>query len=181
MKMMGTNDPRIIEKPEKDEYPDYGDAYLQLIPDDGRLLNHLARSFESTRDLFLSLPEEKLLHRYRPDKWSLKEILVHIVDNEWIFCYRALRFARNDKTELPGVDENYHTKYSEADKKNFDRIIEEYETVRKASLSLFKGFSAEALRRTGTASGNRVSVRALGYLMLGHEMHHVNVIKEKYL
>jgi hypothetical protein len=95
---------RIIEKPKDGEFPLYAIMYIKLLPDDGLLLNHLKENFDKTKEFILSLPEEKLTYRYAKNKWTIKEILVHNIDDERIYAYRALCFARNDKTELPGFE-----------------------------------------------------------------------------
>src|SRR6202023_1482918 len=110
----GGDDVRIIPNPEAGEYPPSASMYIDLLPRDGRLLEHLARAREATTELVLALPEEKLLHRYAPGKWTIKEILVHIVDDERIYSYRALRFAREDPTPLPGFEQDPFAASSQA-------------------------------------------------------------------
>jgi uncharacterized damage-inducible protein DinB len=172
---------RIIEKPKKGEYPEYASMYINLIPDDGRLLNHLWKNFEFTKKLIQSLPPEKLLHRYAEGKWTIKEILVHIMDDERIYAYRALRFARNDKTELPGFEQDPFAFYSNANERSIESMNEEYEAVRLSTITLFDSLSDEALLRSGVANKNESTVRALGYHIAGHELHHINIIRNKYL
>jgi uncharacterized damage-inducible protein DinB len=170
-----------ISKPTPGEYAPYTIMYIGLLPDDGLLLQHLQTNFEMVKQMISSLPEEKLLHRYEAGKWSIKEILVHITDDERIYAYRSLCFARNDKTSLPGFEQDDYTLYSRADERSIENIMEEYETVRKATITLFNGMNDEMLLRTGVANGNTSSVRALAYHIAGHELHHINFIKEKYL
>ena len=172
---------RKIEKPKEGEFPSYASMYINLLPGDGLLLKHLKENFEKTRDLVLSIPEEKLLYRYDKDKWSMKEILVHIIDDERIYAYRALRFARNDKTALPGFEQDEYTFYSNANNRSIVNILTEYEAVRNATIALYEGFDEAALTRAGIANNNKVTVRALAYHIAGHELHHINIIKEKYL
>lgn len=170
-----------IQKPKPGEYPPYAAMYIDLLPDDDLVLQHLEENFRTTKEFILSLPEEKLLYRYAPGKWTIKEILVHIIDDERIYAYRALRFARNDKTELPGFEQNDFTLNSYADERDLDNIFEEYEAVRKATIALFNGLNNETLTKQGTADGNKATVRALAYHIAGHELHHINIIKQKYL
>jgi uncharacterized damage-inducible protein DinB len=129
------------------------------------------------------LPEEKLFYRYEPGKWSIKEILVHITDDERIYAYRALRFARNEKLKLPGFDQDAYTLYSEADKRDLGNIFDEYEAVRNATITLFNGLPENSLDRMGygTATAADATARALLYHIAGHELHHINIIKERYL
>lgn len=172
---------RKIEKPERGEYPVYAAMYIDLLPDDGLVLKHLEDNFKATKELIHSLAEEKLLYRYAPGKWTIKEILVHIIDDERIYSYRALRFARNDKTTLPGFEQDNFASNSNANKRDLKNIFEEYEAVRKATIALFNGLNDESLTRGGTADGSQTTVRALAYHIAGHELHHIRFIKEKYL
>jgi len=170
-----------IEKPRPGEYPDYANMYMKLVPDDGLLLKHLEDNFEAVNMLIRSLPSEKLLHRYASDKWTIKETLVHIIDDERIYSYRALCFARNDKTALPGFEQDDYVTFSNANARSIDNILHEYETVRQSTIALYDGFDDAALLRAGVANNNTTTVRALGYHIAGHELHHVNIIKERYL
>ena len=131
------------------------------------------------KELIHSLSEEKLLYRYAPGKWTIKEILVHIIDDERIYSYRALRFARNDRTELPGFEQDDYTAESNANERSLDSIFEEYEAVRKATIALFNGLDNEALLRRGKADGNEDTVRALAYHIAGHELHHIHFVRNK--
>ena len=173
--------PERIEKPSAGEFPPYAIMYIKLLPNDGLLLKHLADNLEMVKSFVSSLPEEKLLHRYAPGKWTIKEILVHIIDDERIYAYRALCFARNDKTELPGFEQDEYTLYSNANDRSIENIMQEYEAVRRATIALYKGLDKTALMREGIANENKATVRALGYHIAGHELHHINIIKEKYL
>jgi uncharacterized damage-inducible protein DinB len=114
-------------------------------------------------------------------KWSIKEIMVHITDDERIYGYRALRFARNDHTPLPGFEQDGYIAFAGANNRSITDIMEEYEAVRRSTIALFNGLDEEALRRSGVANDSKVTVRALGYHIAGHEMHHINIIKEQYL
>jgi uncharacterized damage-inducible protein DinB len=172
---------RRIDKPAAGEYAPYTIIYIGLLPDDGLILRHLKNNLAATRDFILSLPAEKLAHRYAEGKWTIKEILAHVVDDERIYAYRALRFARNDKTELPGFEQDEYARYSGANEREVRDILDELTTVRKATISLFNSFDERALLRSGVASGNPMSVRAIAYHIAGHELRHVNVIKERYL
>jgi uncharacterized damage-inducible protein DinB len=174
---------RIIQPPKPGDYPPYADMYMKLIPTDGMVLKYLQNNFYRMKELIYSLPESTLYHRYAPGKWSIKETLVHIIDDERIFAYRALRFARNEQQNLIGFDQNSYAKYSGADKRPLDNIFEEYEAVRLATVALFNGLPGEAFDRKGHGTGtfNDATVRALAYHIAGHEMHHYFLIKNKYL
>jgi len=174
---------KIIPKAKKGDYPDYAEMYMKLLPDDGLILQHLKDNFRMVKAFIYSLPPEKLLHRYAKNKWSIKEILVHIVDDERIFAYRALRFARNEQLNLVGFDQDAYALYSEADKRDLDNIFEEYEAVRNSTIALFNGLPDASFDRMGhgTGTANDATVRALAYHIAGHELHHINFIKNNYL
>lgn len=128
-----------------------------------------------------NLPEEKLTYRYAEGKWTIKELIQHITDAERILSYRALRFSRNDTTDLPGFDEDLYVDNSNGNERSIEDLLKEFKLVRKATLSLFKSFSVEMLKKTGTINGEDMSVRALGFIIAGHQTHHLKIIKEKYL
>jgi len=174
---------RTILKPLEGEYPPYAIMYIKLLPDDGMVLQHLWDNFIAVKKLIYNLPEQRLYHRYAEGKWSIKEVLVHIVDDERIFAYRALRFARNEQMNLIGFDQDEYARYSRADERDVDNIFEEYEAVRKSTIALFNGLPEDAFMRIGKGTGtfNNASVRALAYHIAGHEMHHFNLIRELYL
>jgi uncharacterized damage-inducible protein DinB len=170
-----------IKKPEEGEYAPYTIMYIGLLPDDGLVLKHLKENLKATKELVLSLPEEKLSYRYAEGKWTIKEILVHLIDDERIYAYRALRFARNDPTELPGFEQDDYAASSNANARSVRHILKEFTAVRRATISLFEGFDNRALVRAGVADGKIMSVRAAAYHIAGHEMRHVNIIRERYL
>ena len=172
---------RSIAKPQEGEFPPYANMYIKLLPDDGLLLKHLRDNFIAMKQLIFSLPQEKLNYRYAQNKWTIKEILVHIIDDERIYAYRALCFARNDKTELPGFEQDDYALHSRANERSLENILEEYEAVRNATIALFNGLPEDSLLRMGTANNNKATVRAMAYHIAGHELHHMNIIKEKYL
>jgi len=117
---------------------------------------------------------------YAQGKWSIPQIIEHITDTERIFQYRALRFVRQDKTDLSGFDENIYAAVSKANDRRIEELLEEYRVVRHSSFLLFKNLDTDQLQFTGKANGNEVSVLALGFMMIGHSVHHFNVIKERY-
>ncbi len=170
----------IITPPAPAEYTGYMANYIKQAQADD-LIEGLTASYVFITGLVQGLTEEQLLYRYEPGKWSIKEVLVHMMDAERIFSYRALRFARQDKTELPGFEENQYAKASKADARDINSIVAEYTSLRTATIELFKSFDEEALQQKGVASGLEVSVRALGYIILGHEVHHQKIIRERYL
>ncbi|MBI3125586.1 MAG: DinB family protein [Ignavibacteriales bacterium] len=172
---------RIIPKPQPGEYDPYAIMYIKLLPDDGLILKHLEENGITARQFFLSIPPKQLEYRYAPDKWTIKEILLHMTDDERIYVYRALRFARADTTLLNGFDQELYALQSKANERTIEDLVEEFFTVRKATLSFFAHIPEEALIRGGIANNHYITVRALLYHLAGHELHHINVIKEKYL
>ena len=172
---------RKILKPLPTEYPDYAEMYIKLLPNDGQILKHLKENGKDTEKFFLAVPKNKLEFKYKTGKWTIKEILLHIIDDERIYSYRALRFARGDKTSLPGFDQEPYAINSEANERTIESLVKEFNTVRKATISLFTNLPDELLLRRGKANGYFVTVRALLYHLAGHELHHKNIIKAKYL
>jgi uncharacterized damage-inducible protein DinB len=172
---------RKIEKPQPGEYAAYASMYVDLTPDDGPILIFLERNAEILANLYRSLPEERLLYRYAPGKWTMKEILNHLIDDERIYAYRTLRFARNDRAELPGFDQDLYARESQANGREIEDMLEEYADVRRSSIALFNTFSDAMLLRQGTADGHSVTVRGLIYHLAGHEQRHLNIIRERYL
>ena len=172
---------RLIPKPEEGEYAPYTMMYIGLLPDDGRVLDHMQGNLENTIAFIRSFPTEKLTYRITIGEWTIKEILVHIIDDERIYCYRALRFARNDQNELPGFEQDDYVPYSRANERDLDEILAEFRVVRAGTLALFNSLDDDALMRQGIGSGHVMSVRAAAYHIAGHELHHVNSIKENYL
>ena len=170
-----------IQKPAAEEYPSYAEMYIGLLPDDGLILQHLQTNFVNVKALIATLSPEQLNYAYQPGKWTIKEILTHIIDDERIYSYRALCFARNDHTALPGFDQEDYSDNSETDQRDIANIMQEYEAVRYATIALFNGLSDAALKRYGTANDNKATARALCYHIAGHELHHINFIKAFYL
>jgi uncharacterized damage-inducible protein DinB len=170
-----------IEKPNPDEFAPYANQYIGLLPDDGLVLEHLRTNAAAARELLSPLSEEKLRFRYAEGKWTIKEILQHITDDERIFAYRALRFARGDATELPGFDQDEYARSSAANARSIESLLDEFDTVREGTISLFEGLAEETHLRSGIASGNVMSVRAIAYHIAGHELRHLDIIRERYI
>lgn len=166
----------------KTEYSPYFEQYIQLVSDNEKsILDYLFDSQKDFEKTLRKLPKEKGNFSYAEGKWTLKDLIQHIIDTERIFCYRALSIARNDTTELPGFDQDVFVNNCDSNSRDYYELLDEMETLRKSTIQLFKSFSDEALLRTGIASGNKISVRALGYLFSGHQTHHLNAVKERYL
>ena len=170
---------RFISRPEPGEYAPYTVEYFDLVPGDD-VLAHMSTCLASTVAFFRSMPEEVLAVPHRSGEWTVKEILQHITDDERIYAYRVLRFARNDPVELPGFDPDVVAAHSGANDRSLDSLLDEYVTVRESTLSLFEGFPEEALTRIGIANGNPMSVRAGALHIAGHELHHLDSITVNY-
>jgi len=170
-----------ISRPEENEYSPSAKRYIDLVPQDGKVLQHLASSIEAVKQLVLAIPHEKLTYRFAEGEWTVKEILVHIMDTERILAYRVLRFARNDPTDLTPYDQESFVAASGANDRELGEVLNEYAAIRNATLALFFSLHKDALTRAGIVNGKRVSVRGLAYMILGHEMHHLESIRENYI
>jgi len=166
------------ERPDKSEYDPYFERYVDKVGDDGSEV--VLRSSEFF-NLFSGLSESQWNYSYAPGKWTLKEVLVHVMDTERIFAYRALRISRNDVTPLAGFEQDGYVENSKAAERTSESLLSEYKSVRAATLSLLESLDDEAVSRKGIASGAPISVRALAYMIAGHELHHKNIVLDKYL
>lgn len=169
-----------IPRPSADEFAPYYGRYINAVPD-GDVLALLERQIGETLALLRTIPEARGSHRYAPGKWSIKEVLGHMADTERVFAYRALRFARGDRTPLPGFEQNDWVPFSNADARPLGELAEELRLVRGATVALFRGLDDAALARRGTASGVEFTTRALAWIIAGHERHHLRVLGERYL
>ena len=168
-------------RPEPTEYASYYEKYISRVPDDADLIETLERQGAETLALLRALPEERGGHRYEPGKWSVKQVVGHISDAERIFSYRALSIARGDSAPLPGMEQEVWMAGVDFDARTLSDLLEEFAAVRASTLHLLRHLSPEAWARRGTASDNEVTVRALAYIIAGHEAHHVGILKERYL
>jgi hypothetical protein len=169
-----------ISKPAETEYLPYYGRYISLVPD-GDILSVLDKQSEATLALLRGIPESQAGWRYAPDKWSIKELVGHLLDTERIFAYRALRFARNDRTPVPGYEQDDYIREASFDECLLAALAAEFESVRHSTLFLFKHLSEAAWTRRGMANDSEVSVRALAYIIAGHELHHREILRSKYL
>ena len=160
--------------------PEYYYKYINLVNE-----NDLDQAFQKHQtDLIATLsevPADKWDYSYAEGKWTIKEVVQHIIDGERIFCYRALCFARKDKTSLPGFDENTYAAASKSDKRTKEDLIEELQTAQKSSARLFHSFDEEQLNESGVANDKSVYVKGIGYIIIGHALHHKNILLERYL
>lgn len=164
-----------------EEYHPFYKTYINLIPESVNLIDGFETGFKNVESFFKAIPKEKLDYKYADDKWTIKEVFQHIIDTERIFMHRCLRIARHDKTALAGFEQNDYILPSKANSKSMESLLEEYRTTRQYSIVLLKSFSDEDLKCIGKASGNIMSARSAAFSTIGHEIHHVNIIKARYL
>ncbi len=168
-----------LVRPEASEYAGYYGTYISVVPGSD-VIGAMEAQRLQTMQLFAGRSERDGNFRYGPDKWTVKEVVGHLADSERIFTYRALRIARGDKTPLPGFEQNDYVRNGGFGARTLANLAEEFALVRSASLAMFRSFAEEAWPRMGTASENPVSVRALAFIVAGHELHHRRILEERY-
>lgn len=169
-----------IAKPTYTEHAMYYEQYIQKIDESKSILDQLKETSKWLETILLTFSDEELCKPYAEGKWSLKDLLVHIIDCERVFVYRAMRFARNDKSSLPFFDENEFAKEAQANKIPIKKLLKEYKTTRQATIAFFNNLPLNVMKRAGIASSFTMSVRACAWIICGHEQHHISVMKEKY-
>lgn len=169
-----------IPRPEHEEATSYFFRYIDQV-EGNDALSALQQQYFTALNFYKDLPSEKWDYRYEEGKWSIKQLLLHVLDAERIFAYRALRIARGDKTPMAGFNENNYADISGADQRSALSLIEEYKTVRLATYSLFENLPKDQLNNLGMANDASVSCRALAWMIAGHEKHHLTIIRERYL
>ncbi len=166
-------------RPSKDEHAEYYSGYVDLV--DERPILNVLEDLVASRSVLSDVPPEKEVFRYQAGKWSIRELVGHLIDTERVMSNRAFAFARGDGAEIAGMDQDEYVSNAGHDDIPLSELIEEFEAVRRSSLYLFKNLSENAWSRSGVASGSPVTVRALAYIIAGHEMHHMGILKERYL
>jgi hypothetical protein len=170
-----------MNRPNENEYTSYYGYYINLVPE-GDIIELMRSSHQETQTILQQIPPSMGNFRYAPEKWSIKELIQHMIDTERIMNYRALRFARKDKTELSGFEQDdYVSVLEETERFPLSVFVEDWEILRENTLRLFKRFNDEESMRTGRANNAIFSVRALAYINVGHEIHHRKVLVERYL
>jgi len=169
-----------MRRPEPSESAQYYHGYINLIPGDN-IIEALQKQLPETQSFLESISEEKSLSSYAPEKWTIRQVLNHVNDGERIFLYRLLWFARGFQDPLPSFDQNFSIAAAAANDVSWKDQVEEFRTIRLGTLSLLKNLPTAAWDKTGIASDNPFTVRALAYIIAGHVTHHVNVVKERYL
>jgi hypothetical protein len=169
-----------LPPPQPDEYAPFYASYVAQATAAGA---DVIAVLESQRSLIAALgrlPETVAAKRYQPDKWSVKEIVGHLADGERVFCYRAMRFARGDATPVAGFDEKAYTPAARYDRRTIAQVADELAAVHEASIALFRTFDAEEGARWGLANGGKISVRAMAWIVAGHVLHHVDMLRDRY-
>lgn len=169
----------FARRPGPGDYPAVYRTYVETVPD-GDVLDTLERQGADTAALLRSVPVRLEEHRYAPDRWSVREVVAHVIDAERLFTFRALHVARGDPAPLPGMDQDVWARSSNAAVRPLSELVEELEAVRRATVLLFRGMDDRALRRTGVANDTPLVVWTVPWVVAGHERHHVNVLRERY-
>jgi uncharacterized damage-inducible protein DinB len=167
--------------PQPDEYAPFYANYVNKATAQGNILETLERLKDSTRQFLFAVGEKKANFAYAEGKWTIKQLVSHMIDAERVFAYRVLCFSRGDENALPGFDENAYVKHADLSRRTLQDLADEFKALREANLFLFKSVNAEQLLYTGVASGSPVLVKALLYIIAGHELHHLNIIKNRYM
>jgi uncharacterized damage-inducible protein DinB len=168
-----------MNRPEKHEFDPYYNTYISIVPDEA-LMPILITQPAELREIFSEMPEERGGFAYAEGKWTVKELLSHVIDGERIFAYRILRISRGDETPIEGFEQDGYIENSNANNRSFADLLDEFELQRRSNVLLLKNLSAEGEGRIGTASEKSVSVRALAYILAGHVIHHIDILRYRY-
>jgi uncharacterized damage-inducible protein DinB len=169
-----------MRRPEVNEYAPFYEGYIKSVIGDEPFRN-LENQYQEIQSLLQSISEQEANYTYSEGKWTVKEVLGHMVDTERIMCYRALCISRKEKQSLPGFEQDDYVKEANFNNRTITNLLDDYRIVRKSTISLFKSFSEDMYYQRGTANGKEVTVLALLYIITGHEVHHLKILKEKYL
>jgi DinB family protein len=169
-----------MSRPQPAEYDSYYQKYISLVPEEDIILV-LETQMDELAELFKDIPEEKGTFAYADGKWTIKEVLSHLIDGERIFAYRAFRIARGDKTPIEGFEQDGYIENSHANRRPFAEMIKEFALLREANLMFFSNLEIGDWVRTGTANNVEISVRSLAWIMVGHIRHHLNILKSNYV
>ena len=170
----------MSKRPSPNEYSAQQSRYVDLVQEED-IVAALEKQSRTTAAMLSRLSDAEASFRYAPDKWSVKGIIGHVSDSERVFAYRALAISRGEAASLPGYDENEYAKAANFDTRTLFELVDEYVAIRKATVALFRGLSDKAWDRRGVANGSPITVRGQAYVALGHERHHLKVLREKYL
>lgn len=170
-----------MKRPKKGEFAPFYEGYLNAVPSRGTVQSLLKRTFKEAQQLFASLPEAQGNHAYEPDKWTIKQVLIHIIDAERVFAFRAFWGIRGDRAPLPGFNQDYWMEVTKVDDRSIKDLLKEWKAVRDNTLALAAQCSEEQSTFLLTASNWKVSVRALFFIIIGHQLHHIKMLQERYL
>jgi hypothetical protein len=170
----------MLHRPTENEYPNYYQPYVKLVPEGG-VVQILQENLLAVVKLFKGISEEEALHRYAPGKWSVKEVIGHIIDTERIMSYRLMRVARGDQTPLAGFNETDYVQAAQTNSLSMEAILGDFKATRTASITLIQNTPAESWANKGNANGMEITTRAIAYIIAGHEMHHRKIVEERYL
>lgn len=168
-----------MQRPDKSEYHPYYSMYVDLVPE-GDVVKILNDQIQETLGALADVDEERALYRYAPDKWSVKEVVGHMIDTERIFSFRALAFARNDAAPIPGMEQDDYVANAKFEGRPWQTFVDEFRHLRAANVALLGSLDDELSLRKGVASEREFSVRATAYIIAGHELHHRQVLRERY-
>ena len=163
------------------KYNSFYQTYIDKVDISTSITENLQNSLNAVFNILGNISNEQANYSYAEGKWTIKEIVQHLIDTERVFSYRALAISRQDQNNLPGFNENKYVWFSNAQNISLTDLLKEFSLIRKANIAMFKGFSNEMLENTGIANNHKISVNAIGYIMSGHVLHHLNVVKERYL
>ena len=169
-----------MARPVSSDYPVFYETYIKLV-DEEDLVQAYRTSLEELMDFLETIPSDKADYRYAEGKWTVKELLQHMIDTERIFSYRATCIARNEKQSLPGFDENEYARNADVHARSLKELKDELLILRESVFMMFRGFTPETLNRSGVSNNNKVTVNAIGYMIIGHVRHHFNILRERYL
>ena len=169
----------MIQRPQPNEYPAFAETYVAMIAAGADVLQILADSALASHNLFSQLDEQQAAHAYAEDKWTVKQVLGHLIDTERVFAFRAFCFSR-ELTTLPGFDQDVYVNNSDYSARTIQSLADEFKATRQSNLYMFNTLTDAQLSNTGIASGNPVTVRALVYMAAGHELHHIKILNERY-
>ena len=167
--------------PQKQEYPPFYQPYIDILEDEPNLMDSLEMSLELFEQVLYDIDDSKQTYRYADGKWTIKELVQHMIDAERVFVYRALRFSRQDEKPLSGFDENSYVTNYDSNNREFTTLLDEFCLLRRSNILMFKDFSVKELSCMGTVEGLPISVRAIAFICSGHVLHHLKIIQERYL
>lgn len=170
----------LTQRPDPSEYASYFGRYVSLVPD-GAIADILKRQRDEHAAFYGGISEAQAAHRYAPDKWSIKQVLGHLIDAERVFAFRGLAASRNERKPLPGFEQDDYVAAGDFDDRAWRDLVGEYASVRAATIALYSGMTDAMLTRLGNANNADVSARACAFMIAGHELHHIKLLKERYL